>query len=133
MTKPPEVVLVDDDIDHAIIVRTVLASVAPDIPVRTLTDPHEVDTRLRQVEQGALLLIDRLLGAVESISFIAPLCADRPDLNVVLMSSSLSEPDAVRALDAGASEAIEKPGSIEGWRVLLGRLTAGGAAGSAVA
>lgn len=119
-TRP--VVIVDDDVDHAVIARTVLASVAPEVPVTTLTDPRGLGTRLAEVDRGALVLIDRVLDVEESYSVIRQVAALRPDLRFVMLSAALSRDDAARAIRAGATGSAEKPGSLGGWRTLLGRL-----------
>ena len=118
------VVIVDDEIDHAIIMGRVLAEVAPGVEVLVMTDPANIEARLRDVPIGALVLIDRKLGRDDSIAMIAPLLAARADLGVVLLSSALIPADHERALAAGAIVAAEKPGSLAGWRALLRELLA---------
>lgn len=113
------VVIVDDEVDHAIIIRRVLAGIAPGAIVDVMTDPRNVDERLRDAPEGALLLVDRMLGGRESIGMLPDLLAHRPDLSVALLSAALIETDRARALDAGAIAAEEKPASLEGWRSLL--------------
>jgi DNA-binding NtrC family response regulator len=113
------VVIVDDEVDHAIIIRRVLADVAPDAPVDVMTDARRIDVRLLQVPQGALLLMDRLLDGRESVSLLPALLEQRPDVSVAILSAALIEADRDRALRAGAIAAAEKPASLDGWRALL--------------
>lgn len=117
--SPRPILIVDDDIDHAVILRTVLASVVPDASTATCTDPSRLPEALLEAERGAVVFMDRLLRGVESISYLETAATHRPDLDVVLLSSALSEDDRARALEAGAFEAAEKPGSIAGWRSFL--------------
>src|SRR5690606_25971009 len=109
------VVIVDDDVDHAVIARSVLASVAPDAPVTTLTDPRDLAARLAEAPRDAVVLIDRMLDLAESFPLIQRVSAERPDLRFVMLSAALSVEDAGRAMEAGAAGAAEKPGSLRGW------------------
>jgi len=119
-TRP--VVIVDDNVDHAVIARTVIASMAPQVEVTTLTDPRGLDRRLAEVERDALVLIDRVLDVTESYGLMRQVGEVRSDLRFVMLSSALSAEDAERAARAGAVASAEKPGSLDGWRSLLARL-----------
>jgi DNA-binding NtrC family response regulator len=116
------VVIVEDEIDHAIIIRHVLADVAPGVSVEVMTDPLRLEERLLGVPQGALLLMDRRLGPLESVDLLPLLSASRPDLRIAILSAALPGEERERALRFGAFEAVEKPGSLDGWRGLLRRL-----------
>ncbi|MDA0270814.1 MAG: response regulator [Chloroflexi bacterium] len=117
-----DVVIVDDEVDHAIISRRVLAQVAPSVAVTVFTDPHGIEARLLDVSSGALVLIDRVLGRSESFGLIERLSAARPDLCLVMLSAVLSPEDHQRALRGGASAAAQKPGDLSGWRRLFEEL-----------
>ena len=120
---PPRVFVVVDDIDHVVLIRRMLADVAPDLPVETITDAYDLLARLVEaVSPGALLLIDRLLDGREVYETLAHLCAARPDVTVVMLSAALGDEERRRALAAGARRAEQKPGSLAGWRALLGEL-----------
>ena len=133
--RPAAAVIVDDDIDHAVIIRHMLAEVAPWLPVVAVTDPRDLVARLAgEAPDDALLLIDRMLAGRESLWLVSRLAALRPDLTLAVLSSALSDDERRRAIDAGAHHAAQKPGSLDGWRSLLGSLLdAGGAARGAVA
>jgi DNA-binding NtrC family response regulator len=113
------VVIVDDEVDHAIIIRRVLADVAPHASVDVMTDPYRVEERLAEAPLKALLLMDRMLAGRRSIDLIPALLLARPDLSIALLSAALSDEDHGRALSAGALAAAEKPATLDGWRVLL--------------
>lgn len=115
----PAIVVVDDDIDHALIVRLVLSRLAPDAPIEVMTDPRALAQRLVEAPPGALVLMDRQLDGRDGIDLLPLLHAERPDLRTVLLSASLPEPDRLRALAAGAHAAVEKPGSLVGWQRLM--------------
>lgn len=127
MTTRP-VLIVDDDIDHAVIARMVVADVVPGAVVETCMDPRAAVSRVQGAQVSAIILIDRLLDGVESIPLLRAVTAARPDLHVVVLSASLTSLDEERALLAGAHEAIQKPSSLAGWRALVegvvGRATA---------
>lgn len=118
MTTPP-ILIVDDDIDHAVILRAVIASVAPDCPTDTCTDPSRLPDALLEAEPGAVVFIDRMLRGVESFDQLPDVTRLRPDLHVVVLSSALSEDDERRARSAGAAAAIEKPATLAQWRSLV--------------
>lgn len=119
MNAAPSVVVVDDDIDHALIVRLVLSRLAPDATIDVMTDPRALAQRLVEVPQGTLVLLDRQLDGRDGIDLIPLLRAERPDLRTVLLSAALPEADRLRALSAGAYAAVEKPGSLIGWQQLV--------------
>ncbi len=122
LSAPSAVLIVDDEFDHAAIVQWVLAELAPALPVRSLSRPEALQRQLDTVPEGALILFDRMFNGRESFDLLPVLRATRPDLTVALMSCALSEGDRARALAAGADFAVEKPGRIAGWRVLLAEL-----------
>ncbi|MDA0364973.1 MAG: response regulator [Chloroflexi bacterium] len=113
------IVIIDDEVDHAIIIRRVLVDVAPYAAVDVMTDPRKVEERLAEAPIHALLLMDRLLAGRQSIELIPALLCARPDLSIALLSAALSEEDRDRALATGALAAVEKPATLDGWRVLL--------------
>lgn len=114
------ILVVDDDIDHAVIFRTVLSMVAPDAEVDTCTDPRRLPGALLEAAPQSFVFMDRWLGGVDSTAFVRRVAADRPDLEVVVLSASLSAEERASMVAAGATDAFEKPGSIAGWRALLG-------------
>jgi len=119
MTAAPSVIVVDDDIDHALIVRLVLSRVAPEASIDVMTDPRALAQRLVEAPRGALVLMDRQLDGRDGIDLLPLLRAERPDLRTVLLSAALPEADRLRALAAGAYAAAEKPGSLVGWQHLV--------------
>lgn len=118
------IVVVDDDIDHALIVRLVLAQVAPDAEIHVMTDPRALAQRLMDAPRGALVLMDRNLDGRDGIDLLPLLRSERPDVRTVLLSAALSEADRGRALAAGAYAAIEKPSSVAAWRDVVTSLVA---------
>ena len=121
---PPAVLLVDDDLDHLVIVRRVLARLAPGLPVTTLVDARDLMPRLRSAPSGTLLLIDRRLGDVDGLALLGEACRVRPDLRIALLSAALTRAEEREALARGAYLAAEKPSGLDGWRALLATLLA---------
>ncbi len=119
---PPALIIVDDEIDHAQIIRLLLADIAPELPVEVLTETHGLLRRLGRAPRDALLLVDRLLDGREVFDSLIALRIARSDLTVVVLSAVLSEEDRQRALSAGADHAAQKPGGIAEWRALLAEL-----------
>jgi DNA-binding response OmpR family regulator len=69
--------------------------------------------------RGTLILVDRLLGGVESFDTVVRMRTLRPDAPVVMLSAALSSIDRAYALACGAADAIEKPSTLAGWRAVL--------------
>ena len=119
---PTALVIVDDERDHAEIIRQLTAEIAPDLHVRVVQELGELSEGLRSAPPGALLLIDRVVHGRDSIELLPALRALRPDVTAVMLSAALSDRDRTRALAAGADRAVQKPGRIADWRELLADL-----------
>ena len=124
---PSTVLIVDDDPDHAFIARHVLLGLAPGLEVRVLTTLEGLARELSAAPAGALVLLDRLIAGVETYPVLIEARTARPDLRVAVLSAWLTPEEERRARLAGASTAAEKPGTLDGWRALLGGLLAGAA------
>jgi CheY-like chemotaxis protein len=123
----PAVLLVDDDIDHALIAQRVLHDLDPDLPVAVATTPEACAQRIGDLPPAALVLLDRMLQGRDVIRLLLPsVRSARPDLTFVVMSAALSDADRERALHEGAVAAIEKPGRLAEWRELFATLLNGG-------
>ena len=116
---PPALIIVDDEVDHALIICSLVTEMAADLPVEVMTEASGVVERLEQAPERALLLLDRMLDGREVFEWLGTLRAARPDLTIAVLSAALSEEDRKRALNAGADHAAQKPGNIAGWRALL--------------
>ncbi|MFA7248605.1 MAG: response regulator [Dehalococcoidia bacterium] len=121
---PAAILVVDDDSDHAQIARIVLRSIAPGIPVDVCGSSALVLDAASELPRDTLVLMDRILHGRESFGAIVELRAARPDVWVVLLSAALSSVDRAYAIACGAYEAMEKPGSLDGWREMLGSVVA---------
>jgi len=115
-------VVVDDDINHAVIARTVIEMVVPGAEVQVMTDSRGLSRRLLDAPEGALVMTDRMMGLRESFGMIEAVRERRPDLRFVVLSAALSGEDQARALEAGAVMAVQKPPTVAEWRVLVRRV-----------
>ena len=131
MSDQPAVIVVDDEPDHAMVVRLVLLGLAPHAAVSVVTDTRQMVEDIKAAPKGALVLVDRLLGAYDGAAVVHAVRQARKDLCLVLLSAFMSDEDRERALAAGADAAVEKPGNLAGWRGLLSGLLPPGA-GTAV-
>lgn len=122
MTPAPSVVILDDEITLAVVMRTLILQGWPDAQVSVFTEARDLDARLHDVPAGSVVLMDRRLDGVDSYGVIAALTKSRPDLRVVMLSASLGPDDAATACAAGAVAAYEKPGGMGGWQQLLSRV-----------
>jgi hypothetical protein len=114
--RPPSVVIVDNDADHILTERLIVAQLVPNAVVEVMTDPRTLAQRPVAVPQESLVLIDRNLDGRDSIDLMMPPSAERPDLRTVLLSVAWS------GVGAGAHTAVEKPFPVSGWRELVGPL-----------
>jgi len=112
-------VVVDDDINHAVIARTVIEMVVPGAGVQVMTDARALSRRLLDVPEDALVLIDRVMGTRESFGVIEAVRDERPDVRFVMLSAALSDEDQARALEVGAVMAVQKPPTVAEWRTLV--------------
>lgn len=133
LLRPPAVLIIDDEPDHAQIVRQLLAMSEPGLSVELVSGELESGTGPRHealppsigaTPAGALVLVDRLLAGRDCYPMLGRCARERPDLTLVVLSAALSPEERRRALAAGAHEAAEKPATLSEWRGLLGRLLA---------
>jgi DNA-binding NtrC family response regulator len=126
--RPPAVLVIDDERDHALIVRELLAAAEPELTIELLSgpdpDPAELPPAIGGAPVGALVLVDRLLAGRECYPLLGRCARERPDLTLAVLSAALSPEERGRALAAGAHEAAQKPATLVEWRGLLARLLA---------
>ncbi|MGH7724193.1 MAG: PP2C family protein-serine/threonine phosphatase [Candidatus Eiseniibacteriota bacterium] len=103
----PRILVVDDEPAMLQAVERVLSEF---YEVRLFTDGNEALHALPLLEPD-LAILDVRMPAMDGFELLGRLQAERPDLDVILMTGSLNEPDAklVRAIRAGAFYFLEKP------------------------
>jgi len=112
------IVIVEDDDGHRELIVQLLALVAPESSVLAL-GAEDRDDLANRAPFGALVLLDRRLGAIDSLDLIRPLRRARADLDVVAMSAFVTPEDRAACLASGASSVFQKPGDLNGWRAIL--------------
>lgn len=117
-------VIVDDDSDHALMVRLVLLELSSLADISVLSDLPQIGARLQRVPEGQLVLLDCRIDGTDGCALIAPLRGTRPDVRVVLLSAHLGDEERARALAAGAEAAHEKPALMADWHALLANFVA---------
>lgn len=119
MSDAPNVVIVDDEATLAIVMRTLVLQGWPRAQVSIFTEPEDLPTRLSGIPHGAVVLMDRRLGGVDSYDLVRGLVRTRPDVRVAMLSASLGPEEVASARAAGAFAAYEKPGALSDWHRLL--------------
>lgn len=118
MNRGAPIVVVDDDDAHRDLVAHLLGAVAPESSVLAL-GPEDSDALWEIAPFGALVLLDRRLGARDALEVIRPLRRARADVEVVVMSAFVTPEDRVICHAAGAHSTFQKPGDLNGWRSVL--------------
>ena len=95
------VAIVEDDAAHRDLMTHLLSVVAPGTRVSAF-DPERGDELADELPFGALVLLDRRLGARDSLDLVPALLEARADLRIVLMSAFVTPEDRVACLGAGA-------------------------------
>ena len=116
------VVIVDDEITLAVVMRVLVLEGWPDARVSVFTEIRDLAPRLLEVPIGSVVLMDRRLGGVESYAMIATLIQARPDVRVAMLSASLGSEEIRRARRAGAFVAHEKPAALSEWPQMLAQV-----------
>lgn len=118
MNRGAPIVIVDDEDAHRDLIEHLLTVVAPDSSVLSL-GVEAADELADRAPFGALVLLDRRLGARDSLEIVRPLRRARADLGVVVMSAFITPEDRVACHAAGATNVFQKPGDLNGWRSVL--------------
>lgn len=118
MNRGTPIVIVEDDDAHRDLIEQLLALVAPESIVLAL-GADDADDLANYTPFGALVLLDRRLGARDSLELVRPLRRARADLGVAIMSAFVTPEDRAACLAAGAGTVFQKPGDLNGWRSTL--------------
>lgn len=103
----PSVLVVDDDPGVLRAARRVLAG---KYDVTSASSPEEALATARQIELD-LAVLDIRMPTMDGFELMQILKADQPDLDVILMTGSMTEPDAhlIQAIQQGAFYFVQKP------------------------
>lgn len=128
MTAARGVLVIDDDADHLDLIAMLLQQRDAGQPVERVHAAglglEELRAHIQGAPDGAVVFIDRRLGAIDSLASLPELLAGRDDLTVVSLSAALTPEEREQAEAAGASIAAQKPGALAEWRALLDRALA---------
>lgn len=120
---PLNVLLVDDDPDHTLLITHVLRRAAPGTAIETVADGIAALARL---EAGTsvpdLVLLDINMPGLSGLEVLARIKAHDglKRIPVVMLTSSELEPDVARAYELGASGYITKGSFLEDLQAVLG-------------
>ncbi|MEX2272546.1 MAG: sigma-54 dependent transcriptional regulator [Vicinamibacterales bacterium] len=109
--KKPLVAIVDDDSAFGAYLKTFLSLRGYD--ARTYARGDEFLASIRNADQPDVVLLDVMMPGMDGVETLKSLRASSPDLPVIMLSGHSETPTVVKAMQAGATDFIEKPDSPE--------------------
>ena len=109
--KKPLVAIVDDDNAFGAYLKTFLSLRGYD--ARTYGRGDEFLASIRNADQPDVVLLDVMMPGMDGVETLKTLRASAPDLPVIMLSGHSETPTVVKAMQAGATDFIEKPDSPE--------------------
>jgi DNA-binding NtrC family response regulator len=109
--KKPLVAIVDDDTAFGAYLKTFLSLRGYD--ARTYGRGDEFLASIRNADQPDVVLLDVMMPGMDGVETLKSLRASSPDLPVIMLSGHSETPTVVKAMQAGATDFIEKPDSPE--------------------
>ncbi|MFQ5685641.1 MAG: diguanylate cyclase domain-containing protein, partial [Candidatus Scalindua sp.] len=102
------VLYVEDDMDHAILIRELIEEV--ENVHYELTHVQQLNEALLELDNDNydIILLDLSLPDVQGVDTVARVCEKAPDIPVVVMSATDDETMAIKALQKGAEEYLVK-------------------------
>ncbi|ADV65796.1 response regulator [Deinococcus maricopensis] len=119
--------LVEDNLADVLLMREVLADVAPDVHLDVVRDGADALLQLREGRVPDLVLLDVNMPRVTGLQVLEALRADPAftSARVVVWSTSGAPMDVRAAQERGAQTYVEKPATYDGLRLLIAGLVAG--------
>ena len=105
------VAIVDDDSAFGAYLKTFLS--LRGYEARTYGRGDEFLASVRNAEQPDVVLLDVMMPGMDGVETLKSLRASLPDLPVIMLSGNSETPTVVKAMQAGATDFIEKPDSPE--------------------
>jgi DNA-binding NtrC family response regulator len=105
------VAIVDDDTAFGAYLKTFLSLRGYD--ARTYGRGDEFLASIRNGEPPDVVLLDVMMPGMDGVETLKSLRASAPDLPVIMLSGNSETPTVVKAMQAGATDFIEKPDSPE--------------------
>src|SRR5688572_7772885 len=109
--KKPLVAIVDDDSAFGAYLKTFLSLRGYD--ARTYGRGDEFLASIRNADHPDVVLLDVMMPGMDGVETLKSLRASLPDLPVIMLSGNSETPTVVKAMQAGATDFIEKPDSPE--------------------
>jgi DNA-binding NtrC family response regulator len=109
--KKPLVAIVDDDSAFGAYLKTFLSLRGYD--ARTYGRGDEFLASIRNADQPDVVLLDVMMPGMDGVETLKSLRASAPELPVIMLSGNSETPTVVKAMQAGATDFIEKPDSPE--------------------
>ena len=109
--KKPLVAIVDDDTAFGAYLKTFLSLRGYD--ARTYGRGDEFLASIRNADQPDVVLLDVMMPGMDGVETLKSLRASSPELPVIMLSGHSETATVVKAMQAGATDFIEKPDSPE--------------------
>src|SRR5579871_2669961 len=120
LPTPVEVLLVDDEAGHILLMRQALAAEPIPISIRVAVDGKQAVDILTQGQfKPSVIILDLKLPKLSGLGFLE---GYRPDVPVVVFTSSSNIRDQQRALELGAKEYVQKPTDLTEYTKLVSRI-----------
>src|SRR5437773_6433191 len=110
--RPANIAVVDDDSGFAGYLRTFLA--LRGYEARSYTRGDEIVAALRHGEPPDIVLLDVAMPGMDGLQTLKALKAERPELQVIMLSGREQAPIIVEAVRLGAADYVVKPDDPEG-------------------
>ncbi|MBT8341756.1 MAG: sigma-54-dependent Fis family transcriptional regulator [Desulfatitalea sp.] len=118
MSRPPKILIVDDDAGHLTTLKTVIGSWR--YAVQTAEDGRQAVAMVK-AEPFDLVLTDVRMADVDGMAALEQIKAYNPAIPVIIMTAYSSVASAVQALKAGAYDYLIKPLDFQELKITIGR------------
>ena len=116
----PKILVVDDDPDHLLVMKSILASAGLD-SVNMEDDPRKVAARLEDLEEWDIALIDMNMPEMDGLELLEFFKTHSPSTECVMVTAVNDARTAVSCLKKGAYDYLLKPVDPEELRFALRR------------
>jgi DNA-binding NtrC family response regulator len=114
-----KLIVIDDQQENLDLIGAALESL--DVEIHSTTDPQQGIDLVRRLHPKVVLL-DLVMPGVQGMQILRQIVEFDPGIDVILMTGYYSTESAVEAIQAGATDYLPKPFSIEKLRRIIGQL-----------
>jgi DNA-binding NtrC family response regulator len=118
-TCPMKLIVIDDEQENLDLICAALEQLS--LEIHTATDPQRGLELIRRLRPKVVLL-DLVMPGVQGMEVLRQILDIDPGIDVILMTGYYSTESAVEAIQAGATDYLPKPFSIEKLRQRIGQL-----------